>query len=219
VKLKYERLRVYRNTAKGLGDYRFHDPGRPINGPGSSIAGAGRLVIEIPKLLHKYGVSTMLDAACGDLTWMQHADLRFLHSYIGIDFNKEAIEKNRLRYNQRGNMVFMCANLLTRKRFPPVDLILCRDFLAHLPTEWIMVMLERFRASGALWLLASNYPGADNNFEYDPSQWTWEGYMERAYDLTKPPFLETRIDSIPERSAPKGVIAREHELALFALQH
>jgi hypothetical protein len=111
------------------------------------------------------------------------------------------------------------ANLLKKKTFPRVDLILCRDFLAHLPNEYISAVLDKFKASGSTYLLASNYPGSHNVFYYDPEKYEspWLGYLERPHDLRLSPFNLTQIDAIPEQAAPGGVIAREHELGLFKL--
>lgn len=191
--------------------------GGTINGPGSSMAGAGHLVYALPKLLRKYDFQTMIDAACGDLTWIGHTDLRFLRHYIGIDFNRKAIEANKINYADRGYMSFICTNILKRRLFMAVDVILCRDFLAHLPTDYILAVLSNFQKSGSKYLLASQYPGSDNEFTYVPGEFNWEGYMERPYDLTKEPFGLRQVDAIQERPAPKGVISQPHELGLFVL--
>ncbi len=112
----------------------------------------------------------------------------------------------------------MCTNLLTRPKFPKVDLILCRDFLSHLITPYITVMVDKFIASGSTYLLASNYPGASNDFDYQPDAYPWLGYLERPHDLTAQPFNLHRIDGIPEESPPGGILSHEHELTLFQLR-
>jgi hypothetical protein len=194
--------------------------GASVNGPGSSLEYTKNLREQLPDLIHRYNITTMVDAPCGDFTWMQHTDIfTTLHSYIGYDVDAEIIKTNRAKYRQWRNVGFARSNLLTRKKWPHVDLILCRDFLAHLPNEYILEMVEKFRASGSRYLLASNYPGTHNEFTYDPEQVDapWLGYMERPHDLTKEPFWLHQIDAIPEQSPPGGVIARQHELALFQL--
>jgi hypothetical protein len=192
-----------------------------VNGPGSSIEFTKTLRTELPLLLKKYRVLTMLDAPCGDWTWMRTIDISFLASYIGMDVEPRLIEANTINAgDQRPNCVWVRANLLKRQRFPTVDLILCRDFLAHLTNDYIERTLEKFKASGSTYLLASNYPGASNEFEYDADTYDspWRGYIERPHDLTKWPFGLKQIDAITEQTPPGGVIAREHELGLFLLQ-
>jgi hypothetical protein len=193
--------------------------GASLNGPGSSIEYTKGLRENLPRLLRHYRVGTVLDAPCGDWTWMQTVDISFLHSYIGMDSSERIIHRNQMTYMNWRNVTFVHTNLLKKRRFPKVDLILCRDFLAHLPNEYISAMLEKFAGSGSTYLLASNYPGSSNKFDYDPETYEcpWLGYMERSHDLTDEPFGLRRIDGIPEQQAPGGVIAQDHELALFAL--
>jgi hypothetical protein len=189
-----------------------------VNGPGSSMEYTGPLREEPPKLLRKYGVSTMFDIPCGDMMWMRHVDLSSLYSYLGMDCEPRLIEANKVNFAGHDKYRFICANALTRKRFPKVDLILCRDFLQHLTNEYISMVLERFKESGSGLLLATNYPGSSNEFDYRPNDFTWLGYIERPHDLTQEPFGLARIDGIEETPTRTGIISRRHELALFDLK-
>jgi hypothetical protein len=190
--------------------------GGSVNGPGSSLRYTEELRDLLPKLLQKYGITTMLDAPCGDRTWTKKLDLGCLHSYLGFDVDPRIINTNKLETTDE-RFVFVCTNLLTKKKFPKVDVILCRDFLAHLTNPYIGLILNKFKTSGSRYLLASNYPGSGNEFEYKPEEYPWNGYLERQHDLTLEPFNLTRIDGIPEDSPPGDVLANEHELALFDL--
>lgn len=189
-----------------------------VNGPGSSLEFTKSIRAALPDLLRRYDVSTMLDAPCGDMTWLRTVDLSSLYSYIGMDVEPRLIYGNKSYYREMRQFAFVTSNLLTRKKFPKVDLILCRDFLAHLTNEWIIHMLDKFRESGSTYLLASNYPDTESNdFDYDPHAYAWLGYIERPHDLTMEPFNLERVDSITEDAAPTGVISRKHELGLFRL--
>lgn len=192
--------------------------GGSLNGPGSSLAYTKSLREELPKLLRRYNVSTMLDAPCGDLNWMRRTELDFLWSYIGIDVDPQIIETNKKEMGAAPGVSFICANLLTRERFPQVDVILCRDFLAHLTNDYIALVLDRFRNSRSRYLLASNYPGVINDFDYVAEDYPWVGYLERSHDLTIEPFGLCRIDGIAESDGLGGVLSYPHELALFDLQ-
>lgn len=191
--------------------------GGSLNGPGSSLKYTGDLRQQLPQLLRAYGVSSMLDAPCGDLTWLRETPLQFLHSYIGMDVEPRLIERNVEQMQHWPAATFVCTNLLTKKRLPKADVILCRDFLAHLPTEYIVEMVQKFKDSGSRYLLASNYPDAVNDYTYDPRDFPWLGYLERPYDLTAVPFGLRKIAALREDCAPSGVISTEHELALFEL--
>lgn len=59
-----------------------------ISGPGSSLAETVALREELPRLLRRLGVRSMLDAPCGDCYWLGHIDLD-LDRYLGIDIVPE----------------------------------------------------------------------------------------------------------------------------------
>jgi SAM-dependent methyltransferase len=193
------------------------------DGPGSSLDCTDQLFRVLPGLLKRLGVCLMLDVGCGDWNWMRLVDLTGIE-YTGWDVDPGRIARCRYRINigdfttlDRPNVVFDEVNILTVDEVPLCDLILCRDVLAHLPTGHIQAVLQKFRASGSEWLLASTYPGADNAFEYNPSEYAWNGYMEHPVDLEAAPFNLEKIDAIPEQPGPGGVINQPHELGLFLI--
>jgi hypothetical protein len=191
---------------------RLSSPETP-NGPGSTLALTERLRPWLAGLLRLYGIRTMLDAPCGDLTWMQFIDLEWVE-YTGWDLVPELIERCRRRAPESS---FDCVNLLTVSVVPCVDLILCRDFLAHLPNEPAQRVLNKFKASGSRYLLASHYPGTDNDFDYKPAAASF-GYAERPINLEAAPFsLGDKLAACTETLGPTGVISQPHELALFQL--
>jgi hypothetical protein len=153
----------------------------------------------------------MLDAPCGDLNWLQHVDLGPVN-YLGYDIEPSIVERNQERFPDRA---FRMVNLLTTPRIPNVDLILCRDFLFHIPTEHIIAVLQKFRDSGSTYLIATNHPGATNNRNcpLDGGEDGIPGYYCQPVDLEADPIkLAGRIEAIREsRDAPQ-------ELVLFKLE-
>jgi hypothetical protein len=194
-------------------------PGGSVNGPGSSLDCTTGLVAALPGFLRRHHISSLLDAPCGDWTWMRHVDLAGV-IYLGWDVDIEQIRRNREQFERIGDgrqAWFFARNILTVPRLPVMDAILCRDFLAHLPTEHITAVLDKFKNSRCIYLLASNYPGVSNEFDYRPEDFAWLGYCERAHDLEQAPFHLSKIDALPEIPGPGGVISLPHELALFRL--
>lgn len=184
-----------------------------VNGPGSDMAQAGRLVTWLPELFRRHHINTILDAPCGDWNWMQYVSLEGF-GYLGWDADPKLIEANTRRFGP----MFSCVNILTAS-IPKADVIICRDYLAHLPNEYLLQALDSFRASGSTYLLASTYPGASNERPYDPNMYVWSGYYEMDHDLEKPPFsMAAPLESIEEAPGPVGVLTNPHELALFRLQ-
>jgi hypothetical protein len=193
----------------------FSDNLETPNGPGSTVALTQNVREWLPEMFQRYRIETMLDAPCGDLNWLHLVDLGEIE-YLGWDCEPTLIDM--ARSHAKPNMFFERVNLLTVPHIPYFDLILSRDFLAHLPNEPISVMLQKFKDSGSRYLLTSHYPGADNVFDYQPETWSWFGYAERAVNFCKPPFdLGGKLDSVQEQEGPAGNISEPHELALFRL--
>lgn len=191
-------------------------PGGSVNGPGSSLGCTQRLIDQLPAFLDRHRITSMLDIGCGDWTWMQLVDFGPM-IYTGWDVDIQQIARNRRKFGGRNLCRFEAENILTVDKVPRYDVILCRDVLAHLPTEYIEAVLAKFKASGSRYLLASTYPGADNSFEYHPEHFAWLGYCERPVDLQERPFTLPEIDCIEEVPGPGGVISLPHELGLFRL--
>lgn len=199
------------------------EKGGSWDGPGSSLDCTDNLFRVLPGLLHRLNVSMMLDVGCGDWNWMRLVDLTGIE-YTGWDVDPGRIARCRARVAigdytsvDRPNVMFEEQNILTVDELYAYDLILCRDLLAHLPTGHISAVLQKFQMSGSEWLLASTYPGADNEFTYNPSQYAWNGYMEHPVDLEAEPYNLEKIEAIPEVSGPGGVLTVPHELGLFLI--
>ena len=166
---------------------RLSNPETP-NGPGSTIALTEPIREWLPQLLARRVIRSMLDAPCGDLNWLRLIDLGAV-KYTGWDVVPELIEQCTQRAaDSNFDSTFDCVNLLTVPEVPRVDLILSRDFLAHLPNEPALRVLNKFTASGSRYLLTSHYPDTDNDFVYDPKDYAWIGYAERPINLEAPPF-------------------------------
>src|ERR1700738_1510363 len=79
---------------------RSHDTnlwGAPAStsGLGSEMDATAVLRAELPRLLKKLGVTSLLDAPCGDAGWINRADLGV--RYVGVDIVPELIESLQAR--------------------------------------------------------------------------------------------------------------------------
>jgi SAM-dependent methyltransferase len=189
------------------------------NGPGSTVELTEGLRSWLPSLFQKYDITSVLDAPCGDWSWLRYVDLTGI-TYTGWDVVPEMVAQASERaFVKLVTASFDVVNILTVPKIPCVDLILSRDFLAHLPDEPAMRVIDKFKSSGSKYLLTSHYPESDNVFDYDPKDFAWIGYAERAINLEREPFsLGTKLVAFPEAPGPHGVIAQHHELALFELR-
>lgn len=170
-----------------------------VSGPGSTLEFTAALRAWLPELIVRYGVHSILDAPCGDVHWIRHVDLSGI-DYLGWD----------LHPGKADGLPTERVNLLTTKRaVPMVDLILCRDFFAHLTDAQALKVLAMFRASGSRYLLATTFPG-DNTFASDVDA---DGFAYRPVNLCAEPFnLPEPIEAIDEPGPEVG-----RRMALWAL--
>lgn len=114
---------------------------------------ATREVVET--VVRGFGIRSMVDAACGDFSWMPLVLERLPENfrYIGCDIVPELIARNGASYPRREFRVLD----FVLDEMPQCDLILCRDALQHLPVAGIKKALENFSRSGAKFLLASTH--------------------------------------------------------------
>jgi Methyltransferase domain len=149
------------------------------SGLGSEIDATAVLRAELPWLLERLGVTSLLDAPCGDAGWINNVDLRL--RTIGVDIVPSLIENLRARAAAgeiRGE--YHLADI-TRNTLPRCEAILCRDCLVHLSYANIERAVANFRASGAAWLIATTFPQWQVNRDCEDGDW-------RALNFERAPF-------------------------------
>jgi len=150
-----------------------------VSGPGSSMDATAVIRKEIPALVKKYGVRTMLDIPCGDFRWMQHVDLG-VDQYIGGDIVQELVEDNHNRY-ACPVWGFQHLDLLSSD-LPKVDLVLCRDIFVHFRFLDIKQALVNIKRSGSKYLLATTFTKHNSQVEISKiGEW-------HPYNLQLPPL-------------------------------
>jgi hypothetical protein len=149
------------------------------SGLGSEAAAATAVREALPKLLRRLGARSLLDAPCGDISWIANCIQEW--DYTGVDIVPSLITANMLRA-QHGEIAgrFLTADI-TRDALPGADVVLCRDCFVHLSFENIYRAVTRFRASGASWLLTTTFPEWEVNLDCEDGDW-------RALNLQRAPF-------------------------------
>lgn len=150
-----------------------------VSGLGSEAAATGALGAALPGLLRRLGVRSLLDAPCGDAAWITALDLDV--DYTGVDIVPSLVAANTARAGRRGIAGRFLVADITRDALPRADAILCRDCLAHLSFANIGRALGRFRATGAVWLLATTFPDWNTNKDCEDGDW-------RALNMQRMPF-------------------------------
>ncbi|RZQ66059.1 class I SAM-dependent methyltransferase [Amycolatopsis suaedae] len=150
-----------------------------VSGPGSVAAQTERLRAELPGLLRRFGVRTLLDLPCGDFGWLSQAELD-LDRYIGGDIVADLVESNAERF--RGDPVHEFRVLdLTGDPLPAADAVLCRDCLVHLSFADIRLALDNLRRSGSRYLLTTTFTELTTNTDISTGDW-------RPLNLCREPF-------------------------------
>jgi hypothetical protein len=154
------------------------------SGGGSTLEQTRVISREIPLLLKELGVKHFLDVPCGDFNWMRYVDLGDV-KYTGGDVVQAIVDKNTAEYGNEKRS-FQRINIITGP-LPVADMIFCRDCLVHLNYADGLSALEKFRSSGAKWLLTTTFTDrASNSDLYAGDIWRPLNLEQAPYNLPKP---------------------------------
>ncbi|HXO65204.1 MAG TPA: class I SAM-dependent methyltransferase [Steroidobacteraceae bacterium] len=129
--------------------------GKSHSGPGSELAYTENLRFFLPVLFERFGIRTIVDAACGDFNWMRFVPLTKEMSYVGLDIVPEVIAQNQRRHTDNRRR-FAVANIVTDP-LPAADVVMCRDCLFHLGNREVARLLRNFVASNSRYFLTSTH--------------------------------------------------------------
>jgi SAM-dependent methyltransferase len=149
------------------------------SGPGSTLPSTAAIREELPGLLDRHGITSILDAPCGDCHWISALDWARIR-YQGVDVVDSVIRRNVELFREQG-MAFIRADLCVDP-LPQVDLIVCRDCWVHLTVRQIQSCLDNFRRSQSRYLLATTFPSKGPNRDLKA------GAIWRPLNLERPPF-------------------------------
>ena len=167
---------VYTNQVWTHGDSSV-----PKSGSGSTLAKTQATRNALKEVILRYNVTSIVDAPCGDLTWMRSL-FPFVKEhgvkYTGVDIVSSEID--RLRKELPGHQ-FQRLDMV-HTVLPKVDLIFSRQALQHMNAEDNVRVINRWQESGARFVLQTTYRTASNsnyqqvaggtnsliNFETDP---------------------------------------------------
>lgn len=151
-----------------------------VSGWGSELRNTQRIIRELPGLLQRHGITSLLDIPCGDFNWMQHVDLGNTR-YIGADIVGELVAANQQQFTTSLRS-FQHLNLL-EDTLPNVDMVFCRDCLFHFSHADVFRALRQICTTSARFLLTTTftYWSYPRNANIATGQWT-------PINLEMPPF-------------------------------
>lgn len=171
---------IYHNNYWGSGESK--------SGGGSTLEGTKIIRQELPNIILKYDIKSILDIPCGDFNWIKHVD--FKCNYIGADLVSELVDYNNRNYQNEYRRFEVLDS--TVSVLPRVDLIFCKDLLQHLSYASVLNALHNFKKSGSKYLLVTSYPYTIRNYDIHDGDF-------RCLNLFIYPFnLKNPLDKIHE---------------------
>lgn len=179
------------------------------SGLGSELDATAVLRAELPRLLDRLGVTSLLDAPCGDAGWINKVNLEM--RYAGVDIVPALIA--RLQARAAAGEIGGAYRLadITADILPRCDAILCRDCLVHLSFANIARAVANFRRSGATWLIATTFPEWQVNADCEDGDW-------RALNFERAPFnWGPPVELVNENCLEAGGGWRDKSLGVWLL--
>lgn len=216
--LAHQRFVADRHSFAGLSlqqrFQRIHDTNlwgaqASASGLGSEPDATVTLRAELPTLLKRLNVSSLLDAPCGDAGWMARADLAV--RVTGVDIVPDLIDALRARVaNGELSGDYHLADV-TRDFLPRADAILCRDCLVHFSFANITRTVDNFRRSGASWLITTTFPEWQANADCEDGDWRALNFEHAPFDWGRP------IELLNENCLEAGGGWRDKSLGVWRL--
>jgi hypothetical protein len=192
---------------------RIHDTnlwGAPesTSGLGSELDATTVLRAELPRILQKLGVTSLLDAPCGDAGWINRVELGV--RYVGIDIVPALVAQLQARAATGEIKGEYHLADITADALPLCDAVLCRDCLIHLSFANIERAVANFRKCGATWLIATTFPEWQTNADCEDGDW-------RALNFERAPFNWGRpVEMLNENCTEAGGSWRDKSLGVWA---
>ncbi len=195
-----------RNVFAEIHRTRAWGDGESLSGPGSTRERAASFLPALIELVQSLGVSTLLDAPCGDFNWTEPlADA--VPRYIGIDVVPALVAHCAQRF-ATPRRSFLCLDFV-EQALPEADLVFCRDALVHLSDIDIMRAINNLRTTTAEYLIATTFIGTRDHLDIATGDW-------RPLNLQHPPFsLPPPLRLIDEYCHHTGGIYADKRMGLW----
>jgi SAM-dependent methyltransferase len=161
---------IYKNNLWGSSE--------SISGPGSELNQTINIRLEIPELIKKFKIKSILDLPCGDYNWMKEINI-YGCSYIGADIVDEIIDKNKIKFP---NIDFRNLDL-ANDDLPKSDLIITRDCFGHLSFKNTLQSLKNLKRSCSKYLLSTCWPRISQNTDIIDGDWYPINMMMSPFNL------------------------------------
>jgi hypothetical protein len=182
--------------------------GESRSGPGSTHRATEPLRAALPQAFLDLNIRTLVDAPCGTAEWITSVT-DTLSVYLGFDIVPDLIAA-AARGNVRRNHFFMTVDITTTI-LPEADAIFCRDCLVHFPLATAKATIDKFRASGSIFLMTTTFPEHSENNEIPMGAWRPLNLQAAPFDLPAP------IMMLPDRVWTENDPYRDKSIGVWRL--
>lgn len=184
---------------------RWKSGGTP-SGAGSTLEQTARIRAQLPALLQRHGIRTIVDVPCGDFNWIGTLDYRFTN-YVGGDIVDSLVTRNR-QLHAAPDRAFQRLDVIADP-IPRADVLLCRDCWVHLSTAQIQRAIRNVARSECTYLLTTTYPETPANADVSTGNW-------RPINLRAEPFsFPEPLEIIPDGAEGASGQFSDKSLALW----
>lgn len=129
-------------------------------GIGATVANTENIRKELPILFQELGIRSIVDAPCGDFNWLSTVSMKQI-DYTGCDIDATNLKIARGRKTDARTTNFLQLDL-RRDAIPTSDMMLCREFLQHLPNSQARDVLANFYYSRTPFLVVTCHKNKEN---------------------------------------------------------
>lgn len=126
------------------------------SGKGSDPENTASLRKELPLVLSRLEIQSIIDAPCGDFSWQPAVFNGPKFNYLGLDIVEQLVNENNLCHASE-HIKFRQHDICSDKLIYSSQLIICRDCLVHLSFQEIRASLIHFCDSDSLYLLTTTF--------------------------------------------------------------
>lgn len=159
-------------------------------GTGSTMHFTEPLRQNLKSFLEKHKIKSMLDAPCGDYSWMSQTKLPSKFKYIGADIVNDLIVANQTAYPK----VEFCCLDISQDPLPTVDLLFCRDCLIHFSIVDIQRTFKNIVDSKIEYVMLTNYHELKMG-DISTGQFRGTNFFQAPFNFESP--IDSILDWIP----------------------
>jgi hypothetical protein len=140
----------------------YWDDTHSLSGSGSNLKSTKGVIKQLPVLIKKFNINSILDAPCGDFYWMKNVLNKVNINYLGGDIVGKIVNSNNSKYKSK-KINFTKINIIS-DALPSAQLMICRDCLFHFSYNDIFMFFKNFIKSNIKFLLVTSHQNDRNKF-------------------------------------------------------